>query len=288
MAAIIFNGQVGKVWKNETEKVYYQFHCKWERTCGACAQYHLAVANDWPIPLHHGCRCYAEPIMPGKEAEPWCDFRKIADSLSDANKTALVGAGNWQLIKSGTVEWKDVVTQYRVRDLHEVASRNRLTTDQMTKAGIPKLHAENAFAKVNTPAHILADQKRQELIKKVLNLGVNKTELAEMFGERIAQAVHIKGGPSGPQTMPRSQRPGTQIYLPFMPYVPEKPKPEEKPTGLPVIPPKPKEVPPIVDPPPLPPIEPIKLPDGESIPIQREPKPKPKPKRKKPPEDGQP
>lgn len=291
MAAIIFNGSVGKSWSNETEKVYYQFHCKWERTCGACAQYHLAVANDWPIPLHHGCRCYAEPIFPGKSAEPWCDFRKIAEGLSDENKSALVGAGNWKLIQSGSVEWKDVVTQYRVRDLHEVASRNRLTEQQMVKAGIPKSHAENAFAKVNTPAHVLADQKRQELIKKVLSLGVSKTELAEAFGERIAQAVHIRGGPSGPQTMPRFQRPGTQIYLPFLPYVPERPKakPEDKKSASPVIvvplkPAKPPEALPTVEVPPVV-LEPLVLPSGELIPI-RDPKPAVKPKRKKPPKES--
>lgn len=213
---VIWPGEPGKTWENSGEKIVYQFICSWSNTCGACAQYHLAIAKWWPK-IHHGCNCQSKPIYPGAESRPYEDWRQIVEQLPDDQKRALVGASLWKLLDAKEVKWEDVVTSSRVRLLREVVSRNRIEVSQMTRAGVSERIATNAFASVNTPAHQIAQQTRAELVNQIQQLGVQPQHLAEMFGERMASRVGIAGGPSKASPMPtagfRSDADWTKILV---------------------------------------------------------------------------
>lgn len=201
---IIWPGSAGDVYTNNTEKVVYQVQCQWHNTCGACAQYHDTVVTWWS-PLHHGCACVLIPIFPGGDSRPYEDWRKIIQDLPETQQKEIAGASAWRLIQEGVVDFGDVVTSTRVRSLQEVVSREGLTVDQMTKAGVKPAVAEKAWASVNTPEHILADKTRADLVAKIKALGITPKTLAEMFGAKMAEKIGIAAGPSGPSGLPPIQ-----------------------------------------------------------------------------------
>lgn len=198
---IIWPGEAGDSYTNNTGKVVYQVQCQWHNTCGACAQYHDTVV-DWWSPLHHGCACVLIPIFPNGTSKPYEDWQKIIQDLPESQQKEIAGASNWKLIQEGVVDFGDVVTSTRVRSLQEVVSREKLTVDQMTEAGIRASVAEKAWATVNTPEHILADQTRAALFAKIKALGVTPQTLADMFGAEMAERIGIAAGPSGPSGLP--------------------------------------------------------------------------------------
>ena len=52
---VIFNGEQGTRWINDTGVIQYQFVCSRENTYGACLPYHLEIRRNQRIPLHFGC-----------------------------------------------------------------------------------------------------------------------------------------------------------------------------------------------------------------------------------------
>lgn len=221
MARVIIAGEPGETYTNTTGKVAYQFLCDWKNTCGQCAQYDHQVGPTWPIPLHRGCRCKQIAIWPGDTSRPFADFRDKIASLPEDQKAKVVGVANLKLIESGVVEWEDVVTGQRVRDLREVVATRQLLVEAMTAAGVAKRTAEQAYQAVHTPAHQLAAQKRAELVGKILGKGTQKDALRAALAEKLAGRVGIAAGPSGASTPPAVPKPATA--------------PKGKPKGKPVV-----------------------------------------------------
>ena len=120
---IIYSGDAGTRFKNETDRVLYQFIAALRNTCGVCLQYHLKIARGWPIPIHYNCRCIAKMIKPGAEApHEFVNYRELLDSFDESQKAAAIGVLNYRLLKSGLAKWDDIVTPNRVRDFREVVA----------------------------------------------------------------------------------------------------------------------------------------------------------------------
>ena len=168
MARDIISGDAGTVWQNDTGKAKYQFHCAFINTCGFCLQYHLKISANWPIPLHFQCKCGQTLISPGQKApEPFCNYRELLDNMSDADKTAAIGASSYRLLKSGLATWEDIVTPNRVRDFREVVAKKKLTVKQMVDHGVKRYQAEKAYSAVHTEEHQHVERQRRELLAKL-------------------------------------------------------------------------------------------------------------------------
>jgi hypothetical protein len=202
MAGKIISGDAGETWVNDTGKVKYQFIVNWLNSCGLCAQYDRQIGDSWPIPLHRGCRCHQKAIWPGAASLPFADFRAEVANLSRDQQARVIGRANLLLVERGVVEWSDVVTPVRVRDLHEVVALEGLTVERMVKAAVPRAVAEAAYATVHTPAHELAEAQRADLIARLAAKGVQKAGLKRAVAARLAARVTIGAGPSGPQGSP--------------------------------------------------------------------------------------
>ncbi len=196
---IIYDGPPGTVWTNTTPKLQYQFQASLHNTCGACLQYHGKIGGRWPIPLHFGCNCNNVEIPAGQTApDPFVDFRELLDKMPPEERAKAVGKSNYRLIKEGVVEWKDVVTPSRVRDLREVVSIKKLSVKTMVDAGVKPVIAQEAHRSVNTAAHQLADQTRKELVQKLTGAGVSHEKLVQELTSRITGGVTIAPGPLQP------------------------------------------------------------------------------------------
>jgi len=200
---VIFNGEAGTTWTNDTAKVRYQFVCAFINTCGACLQYHLAIGPWWPIQIHHRCRCKQYEIAPGAEApHPFVDFRELLDSMSRVQQAAAVGASNYKLLQAGVVTWKEVVTQFRVRTLREVLALNKVSLDTALKAGVKPGWIKAAHEAVHTPEAELIRQHRAELIEKLKARGVQQEQLVHEISRGLVGQVQIQGVATGaPQSM---------------------------------------------------------------------------------------
>jgi|GEM_PF-5841507 len=219
-------GQPGETWTNDTGKVQYQFHADWRNTCGLCGQLDSQIGSSWPIPLHRGCRCSQTAVYPGQTAEPFTDFRETIRGLDPEQQARVVGVSNLKLIESGVVDWSDVVTRARIRDLNEVVARHKLTVADLTEAGVSKHIAEEAYRSVHTPAHQLAATKRQELMDRLTAKGLEKADVRRALAERLAVRVGITGpsGASQPNISPGTPMPPASSPVPV-----PKPKPSPKP-----------------------------------------------------------
>jgi hypothetical protein len=192
----IISGDPGTRWVNDTDRVKYQFVCALINTCGFCLQYHLKIGAIWGIPLHHGCRCEQRKILVGAEApHAFVDFREILDQMDHADQVAAIGASNYRLLKEGVVKWTDIVTPSRVRDLREVVSNKRLSVKTMVAAGVNPKIAETAHATVNTPEHILAEQRQMQLVQQAMASGARLEDLTRQLGQKVASRVSIAAGP---------------------------------------------------------------------------------------------
>ena len=85
---IIYSGDAGTRFTNETGRVLYQFIAALNNTCGVCLQYHLKIsAAAWPIPIHYNCRCIQRMIKPGQQAQhEFTDYRKLLDGDARARQ----------------------------------------------------------------------------------------------------------------------------------------------------------------------------------------------------------
>jgi hypothetical protein len=198
---IVWPGTPGETFTNTTDKILYQLICTWNNTCGACGQYHLAIAKWWS-PFHRGCNCFSKPIYPDAKSAPYEDFREIIEALPPEQQTKVVGKSAKQLIDAGVVEWGDVVTSNRVKLLREVVSIKKLGIMDMIDAGVSKRVAEEAWLSVNDQAHVIADQQRTQLLKEIRDLGIKPSHLQEIFGDIMARQIGIGGGPSGTSVIP--------------------------------------------------------------------------------------
>ncbi len=207
MAKVIFNGEPGETFTNDTGKVQYQLIVQFQNSCGLCIQFAHAVGPHWPVPFHRACRCVNKAIWPGETSQPFVDFREEIRQLEPKQQAVAVGAANWRLVESGTVKWDDVVTKTRVRSLREVVSRQQLSVADMLKAGVKRHTAESAHTAVNTPHHAIVEQHRRSLIEQLRQAGLSDQQIKQGFGERMAARVAIREGPSGPQAMPAPKYP---------------------------------------------------------------------------------
>lgn len=193
---VIWNETPGSRWTNTTGKAAYQFVADLVRTCGVCLQYHHAISGIWPLPLHYSCRCRQVLIPPAEQGLPFVDFRAILDGFTDEQKREAVGASNYALLQAGKVEWSEVVTQSRVRTLAEVVARNKLSVQTMVRSGVQERWARQAFEAVNTPEHQAINAHRAQLVANLRGAGLTAGQIQQAFGERIAQRVHLEGGPT--------------------------------------------------------------------------------------------
>jgi hypothetical protein len=257
---IIYSGDAGTRFTNETGRVLYQFIAALQNTCGLCLQYHLKISAAWPIPMHWGCRCIQRMIKPGQEApHEFCDYRALLDAMPEHDKAAAIGASNYRLLKSGLAKWEDIVTANRVRDFREVVAKKRLTVKQMVAHGVKPYQAQQAYSAVHTTEHQAAEAHRRELLQKLTGAGLSQENLVNELSKRLAARVTVAAGPTGPYTSgpawsggplpggggssaaelgrliagwkPKRQK----AAMPKAPEQPEEKKPEPKPpTGQPV------------------------------------------------------
>jgi len=183
---VIWNGEPGTTWVNDTGKVRWQLICRLSNTCGACLQYHLAIGPSWPIQLHFGCNCQQVQIQPGAEApHKFVDFRELLDGMRHDQQVAAIGAANYKLLKAGVVKWTDIVTKYRVRTLREVMALNKVSLETAIKARVKPAIAKEAYEAVHAPEAEMVRQHRQELLDKLKGARVS----SEYFVNQLARAT---------------------------------------------------------------------------------------------------
>jgi hypothetical protein len=199
MPKVIFNGEEGDAFTNETGKVLYQFHASLSNTCGVCLSYHLAISSYWPIPIHRNCACHQTFIAPGATAEPWVDYRKILDEMSPAQQREAIGASNYKLLTEGVVKWDDIVTNTRVRSLREVVAREKLTIPDLKSVGVRDDVAKAAWSSVHTTGHEAAAAHRKILVENLTKAGVSPQQIKQGFSRGIAARVTLvkPHGPGG-------------------------------------------------------------------------------------------
>ncbi len=240
MSGILWNGAPGTVYTNTTGKFLYQFLVNWHNSCGVCIQMDHAVGPSFPIPLHFRCACRQILIRPGGTSQPAVDFRRKIAELDTIQQNRVVGASNYRLIEKGIVQWSDVVTEGRIRDLREVVSLKRLDLKTMVAAGINPRIAMEAESAVNTTAHTIAEASRARLLDALKAKGLSEEQIRRLVGEKLAGRVTV-GGKSPPFAAP----PQTPMPPPPSgPVKPPAPAPSPAPMpGPPTTPPKPKPTP---------------------------------------------
>jgi len=192
---IIYDGEPGTRWTNDTGKIQYQFVAALINTCGTCLQYHMKIGAWWPIPIHYGCRCEQRAIKPEDKApHDFINYRELLAKMPRKEQAAAIGASNYRLLKAGVVEWKDVVTPSRVRDFREVVAKKKLSVATMEKAGVGPRWAAEAHAAVHTPEHEAIARQRRELIERLKGAGMSQERLVSELSQRLAERVAIGAG----------------------------------------------------------------------------------------------
>jgi hypothetical protein len=236
---LIFNGEPGDTYTNDTGRVLYQLIVNWHFSCGLCAQYDHAIGPSWPIPFHRNCRCHQLALWPGMESQPYVDFRAKINELDHREQGKVVGRSNLILIENGVVQWSDVVTRTRIRELREVVSIKKLDTKTMANVGVEPQIAEQAYASVHTSAHQFAEETRRRLVEAILAKGVERDKLRQVVSERLAARVTISMGPSGPGSLPVTPTDLTPPPTPPSPKPATTPSPKPKPKPKPPTPAQP-------------------------------------------------
>jgi hypothetical protein len=189
MRSDIISGEPGTRWFNDKDVVYWQLFTSLVKVCGACFAKHTLIAPYWANPFHGGCRCRVKPIAPGQYGEPFSNFRELLQNMDESQHDAAVGKANWKLIQTGLVKWSDVVTDYRVRSLHEVVAREKITVAEMVKAKIDRKTAEDAYAMVHTPAHQIFEAQIKKATSKLKEAGLSDEQIVRGFAEKIVPRI---------------------------------------------------------------------------------------------------
>lgn len=204
MARLIIAGEPGDAYENDTGRVVFQLIVSWHNSCGLCIQHDHQVGDFWPLGFHRGCLCRQVPILPGMTAQPFVDYRAKIQAVSPSQQAVIMGRSNLAMVESGLVDWSDVVTPSRIRSLREVASRKRLTVDQMVGAGVTRSRAEEAWNAVHTGTHTASEARRQAQVKALLGKGYTRQQILDASGRAIGSRIGISEGPSGPGLIPPS------------------------------------------------------------------------------------
>lgn len=206
----VITGEPGESWTNTGEKVKWQLIVSFLNSCSVCIQNANAISAWWPLPFHPGCACRQTPVAPGAKAEPFLDFRKEVEALDPHQQARVMGVGNYRLVDAGLISWTDVVTKTRIRPLHEVIQRSKLSDQQLLGAGLRKAVIKDAREKVQTPAATAQDAARQAAVAKLKAMGFSDQQVRDAIKTKIAARIGIVGkpsGPSGPSIGPIPPRP---------------------------------------------------------------------------------
>jgi hypothetical protein len=205
-ARTIIDGDPGDFWINETDRAWFQLHVTGNHTCGLCWQYNNKIARYWPLPLHGCCRCFQEAIKPGARApKPFIDYEKTVAKLPPHEQNRVMGKGLYSLVRHKVIDWSEAVTPGRIRTLEEVVSRNKLSVERMTKAGVTPRVARTAYESVHTPEHEIVERHRRQQIADLVRLGMpdhpgslasRLDTIVRQGAERLASRVGIAEGPS--------------------------------------------------------------------------------------------
>lgn len=198
----IISGDPGSTWTNDGTRAKYQFICQLANSCGVCISYHLMIGDWWPIPLHRSCNCNQVFILPGDTGRPFANFQEIWDNLTPQQQISAVGKSAYTLIQEGVVAFTDVVAPTHVLTLQEVVAEQGLSVDDMVASGVRRDIAQRAFDAANTPAAVLDQQRRQQLIDQIRDAGLSDAQIRGLVSEAITEGVSIGSGPSGAGTMP--------------------------------------------------------------------------------------
>jgi hypothetical protein len=221
----VFSGAPGDRWRNDTGRILYQYHCSFDRSCARCIQYAGRVGAYWPIPLHYGCNCTQSAVPPGRTARPFIDYRAEMAKLTESQQQHAMGVSNWRLVESGTVKWTDVVTRTEIRPLEAVVANNRLTLDDLTKAGVKRGIAERALLGKIGPEVVAQNAQVKAAVEKLRGLGLSEEQIKAGIIERLKARVGIQSTASGAQRVaPRPPEPPPTPPAAAVP-VPRPPKP---------------------------------------------------------------
>lgn len=187
---IIWPGEPGKSFTNNTDRIVYQLVCSQVNTCGVCYQYHLAIAEWWGK-FHHGCNCISNPIFPGEKSQPYQDFREIIKDLPPEEQIKVMGKAVYELYQEGVITWEDAITPTRIRTLREIVSREQLTVEELVEAGVSEHKALDAWLTVNSPSHQLAAAARESLVQQLIDLHMTPEHITEIFGIVMSKTVTI-------------------------------------------------------------------------------------------------
>jgi len=187
---IIWPGEPGERYTNNTSRIVYQLICSCINTCGVCYQCHLAIAEWWGK-FHHGCNCISLPIFPGEQSQPYQDFREIIKDLPPEQQIKVMGKAVYELYQEGVITWEDAITPTRIRTLREIVSREQLTVEELVEAGVSEHKALDAWLTVNSPSHQLAAAARESLVQQLIDLHMTPEHITEIFGVVMSKTVTI-------------------------------------------------------------------------------------------------
>jgi hypothetical protein len=201
----ILNGTPGITWKNTTGKVRWQALVNWRNSCGTCIQNDHAISTSkWPFPLHPRCMCAQLPIYPGKEGLPFVDFRAEIDALPAHRRADVIGKAALALIDNHVLRWPDVVNKDRIKTLHELVAKHKLTVERMVAAGVDRRTAQRAFDRAHGhDAEALAEAHRRAQEEAIAAKAEAQRAAKEAARRRLAeQEAKVKARPRQPEVTP--------------------------------------------------------------------------------------
>jgi hypothetical protein len=187
---IIYSGEAGTFWTNNTGQPQYQFIAALENTCGACLQYHLQISRAWAIPFGCGCLSIQRQIRPGETARyPFCDFRKILHEMDYAGKERAIGLANYRLLSAGLAAWEDIVVWDKVISLPYVMRRKKLTVQQVIASGVDRASAEEAWAIIAREEAARPKLPPIPALRELTAEELSDAELQRLTDERVVAAL---------------------------------------------------------------------------------------------------
>lgn len=133
------SGKPGTTFVNRTNAVLYQWHALNDTaTCGKCLARDGKV-GDWSPPAHNACRCWVDPVYPGREApRPFVSLRARLRSMTAAVRAKVLGASLARLFRRGLVTIDDLIDEATqdIKSLAQVIAAKHLTNRQLLAAGI--------------------------------------------------------------------------------------------------------------------------------------------------------
>ena len=193
MSNRIIEGEPGTRWRNDTDQVWYQLIVSWQNSCGRCAQFDHMIAPSWPIPFHRNCRCAQIPLYPGRTSRPFADFRRKVARLNRAQRERVMGRAALRLVESRLVEWRDVVTPDRIRDLHEVVLLRKLSVEAMVNNGVDPGVAERAFARARGTLAELEAKRRRDRVERMARRADEESVRRRETADRVAAVAALAG-----------------------------------------------------------------------------------------------